>query len=76
MPNQYSSREILSALRKAGFVEVSQRGSHVKQRRTGHDQVRTVIVKHPAQAVPVGTFRSILKQAGMTTDQFERFLRQ
>lgn len=76
MPHQYSSREILSVLHQAGFAEVSQRGSHVKLRRASDGHVRTVIVKHPARTVPVGTFRSILKQAGMTTDEFEHLLHQ
>jgi predicted RNA binding protein YcfA (HicA-like mRNA interferase family) len=75
MPKGYSSREILAALHKAGFEEISQKGSHIKLRRTSAGRTLTVIVKHPAASVPVGTFRSILKQAELTLDEFERLLR-
>lgn len=74
MPNQYSSREILAVLRKAGFVEVSQRGSHLKLRRQREGRSLTVIVKHPAASIPPGTFRSILRQAELTLDEFKRLL--
>ena len=33
MSSGYSSAEILRKLRQAGFVEISQRGSHIKLRR-------------------------------------------
>ena len=72
MPKRYSSREILAALRKAGFKEASQRGSHIKLRLDSGGRTRTVIVKHPAASVPIGTFRSILKQAELTLDEFEQ----
>ena len=39
-----SAREILSALRGAGFEVVSQRGSHSKLRRVTESGTRTVIV--------------------------------
>jgi len=71
MPKSYSSREVLAALRRAGFAEVGQRGSHLKLRdATG----RTVIVKHPASTIPAGTFASILRQAGLTRAEFEALL--
>lgn len=75
MPKRYSSREILTVLHRAGFVEVSQKGSHVKLRRMNGDRTLTVIVKHPASSTPIGTFRSILKQAELTLDEFERMLK-
>lgn len=71
MSRQYSSREVLAALRKAGFAEVSQRGSHVKLR---SGDGRTVIVKHPAAQIPAGTFASILRQAGLSRAEFERLV--
>lgn len=75
MPKRYSSREILIALHAAGFVDVSQRGSHLKLRRVIDGRTLTVIVKHPASAIPIGTFRSILKQAELTLEEFEELLR-
>ncbi|HLZ23890.1 MAG TPA: type II toxin-antitoxin system HicA family toxin [Ktedonobacterales bacterium] len=74
MSKRYSSREILKALRRAGFHDVSQQGSHLKLRATRGNRTWTVIVKHPAAEVPAGTFKSILRQAGLTLDEFEHLL--
>ena len=54
----------------AGFVEVGQRGSHVKFRKTTAVGIRQVMVpRHPE--VAVGTLRSIIRQAGLTRGDFE-----
>ncbi|MGH9108430.1 MAG: type II toxin-antitoxin system HicA family toxin [Acidimicrobiales bacterium] len=57
--------DVIAALSKTGFVQVSQRGSHVKLRREG----RTVIVPLHRELAP-GTLRSILRQAGLTAAEF------
>lgn len=57
--------DVIAALSKAGFVQVSQRGSPVKLRREG----RTVIVPLHRELAP-GTLRSILRQAGLTAAEF------
>jgi predicted RNA binding protein YcfA (HicA-like mRNA interferase family) len=52
---------------RAGFEVRRQSGSHVVLRHTdGH---QTYVPMHTGD-VPSGTFRSILKQAGMTEDSF------
>ena len=63
-------REIKRRLEAAGFVEASQRGSHVKFVRRSEAAVDTAIVprKHD---VPVGTLRSILNQAHIDFDEWE-----
>ena len=58
-----NSREIIRLLLKAGWFEVAQKGSHV-QFKHGEKQGR-VTVPHPKQDVPLGTLRSIEKQAQM-----------
>jgi len=63
-------REVKRRLEAAGFVVRSQKGSHVKFVLTGGKQVRTVIVPMHKE-VAVGTLRSILRQAGLTSDDFE-----
>ncbi len=63
------AREILKALRKAGFEVVSQRGSHVKLRCERGGVLRTVIVPMYDE-VPRGVLASILRQAGMERDEF------
>jgi predicted RNA binding protein YcfA (HicA-like mRNA interferase family) len=64
-------REIKRRLERANFVEVSQKGSHVKFVRNVRGVVDTVIVPNKRE-VPVGTLHSILNQAHMTLDEWER----
>jgi predicted RNA binding protein YcfA (HicA-like mRNA interferase family) len=66
----YSAREVLVALRRAGFEQVSQRGSHVKLRNAAG---RTAIVPNHSE-IARGTMRSILRQADLTPDEFEKLL--
>jgi predicted RNA binding protein YcfA (HicA-like mRNA interferase family) len=63
-----SAREIISALRKAGFEEVSQHGSH-KKLKDDSDPPRTVIVPMHDE-VARGTLRNILVQANIDLDTF------
>ena len=74
MSRLYSSRAILSALQRAGFSVIAQRGSHVKLRGRRGGLVRTVMLKHPAREVPAGTFAAILRQAGLSREEFEGLL--
>ena len=61
-----SGAKIVAALQRAGFEQVSQRGSHVKLR---HANGRVAIVPLHRE-VAVGTLRSILRQAGLSSDEF------
>jgi predicted RNA binding protein YcfA (HicA-like mRNA interferase family) len=54
------SRKIIQRLKDDGFELVATKGSHHKFRRGE----RTVIVPHPKKDLPLGTARSIAKQAG------------
>lgn len=69
MPKLYSSSDIIKVLQKRGFVYVSQKGSHVKLRKDGSPTL-TVIVPAGRKEIPLGTFRSILRQANLTQDNF------
>lgn len=64
-------REIKRRLERAGFVEASHKGSHVKFVRHVGDVVDTVIVPNKRE-VPVGTLHSILNQAHIPLDEWER----
>jgi predicted RNA binding protein YcfA (HicA-like mRNA interferase family) len=55
-------REIKRRLEAAGFVEASQKGSHVKFVRRSAERVDTAIVPKRSE-IPVGTLYSILNQA-------------
>lgn len=66
-----SFREVKRKLEAAGFVQVSQKGSHVKFSRESEHGARTTIVPNHAE-IAIGTLRSILRQAGLTTEEFEK----
>ncbi len=56
-------REMMKHLKKNGFEEISQNGSHVKMKNqtTGN----TVIVPYHSKAMKKGLEQAILKQAGL-----------
>ena len=64
-------REVKRRLEAAGFLEGSQKGSHVKFVRRQNDTVDTAIVPKKRE-IPVGTLRSILSQAHIDPDQWDR----
>ena len=63
----YSAREVLAKLLRAGFVDKRQSGSHKVLRHPVGRQ--TYVAMHPG-TLPTGTFRKILKQAGLSDEQF------
>jgi predicted RNA binding protein YcfA (HicA-like mRNA interferase family) len=71
MPKLYSSGYIIKVLEARGFIFVSQKGSHVKYRKIGNPTL-TVIVPAPKKQVPIGTFKSILRQSGLNRQDFEK----
>jgi len=74
MPKLYSARIILSALQRAGFYIISQKGSHVKLNKVTGEKSFTVIVPNHKE-VAMGTFQSILKQSGMTKKELENYIK-
>jgi predicted RNA binding protein YcfA (HicA-like mRNA interferase family) len=64
----YSAREVLAKLLRAGFSETRQSGSHKVLRHP--DGRQTYVAMHPGD-IPEGTLRKILKQAGLTPDEFK-----
>ncbi|MDR3642350.1 MAG: type II toxin-antitoxin system HicA family toxin [Candidatus Doudnabacteria bacterium] len=71
MPKLYSSKEILKVLENQGFLFASQKGSHIKYRKTGN-RILTVIVPAGRKQIPKGTFSSILRQADLKAEDFEK----
>jgi predicted RNA binding protein YcfA (HicA-like mRNA interferase family) len=58
-----NSREVIELLQEAGWVKVTQKGSHVQFKHP--EKPGRVTVPHPKKDVPLGTLRSIEKQAQM-----------
>ena len=64
-----SGRETVQALERLGFEQARQRGSHViLKKRVAEGDVGCVVPLH--RELAVGTLRSILRQAGVTPDEF------
>jgi predicted RNA binding protein YcfA (HicA-like mRNA interferase family) len=57
------SRDVIQQLQKDGWYEVNQAGSH-KQFKHMVKKGR-VTVPHPSRDIPIGTLKSIEKQAGV-----------
>ena len=60
-----SGADVIKALERLGFERLRQRGSHVILRR---GEVGTVVPLH--REVKTGTLAGILRQAGVTQDEF------
>jgi len=60
-----SGADVIKALVVAGFVEVSQRGSHRKLR---NGEATVIVPMHKELAF--GTFRSIIRQSGISVEEF------
>lgn len=63
-------REIKRKLEAAGFTEITQKGSHFKFARESEGGRRTTTVPNHKE-VTISTIRSILRQAGLSPEEFE-----
>jgi predicted RNA binding protein YcfA (HicA-like mRNA interferase family) len=63
-----SSDQLIKILLDSGFHFVSQKGSHQKYQKG----VNIVIVPSPRKEIPIGTFRSIVRQSGLSVDFFTK----
>lgn len=70
-----SGRELIKVLARAGFEPVRQRGSHVVLvKETPEGRVGCVVPLHAE--LETGTLAGVLKQAGLSRDEFFRLLRR
>jgi len=65
-----TSRECIAALQRAGFEVVRQKGSRIILRK---DAYTPIVPNHPGKIKP-GTMRSIIRQTGMSVDEFLELL--
>ena len=58
-----TSKEMIKYLKRNGFIEISQNGSHIKLRNetTG----KQVIIPYHSKSLKIGLEQAILKQAGL-----------
>ena len=67
-----TARQVLRVLRRDGWIEVRQAGSHVQLQHPSKSG-RVTVALHRGD-LPTGTLRSILRQAGLSWDEFRRLL--
>jgi len=67
-----TGREVVSALERVGFYVNTTRGSHWRMRHP--DGRRVSVPVHAGRSVPKGTLHMILKQAGLTVEEFIELL--
>jgi len=63
-----TSEKVIRA-KRAGFVEWRQRGSHFHLKRLS-DNTRVTIPTHRGRTIPPGTLRGIIRDAGLTVEEF------
>jgi predicted RNA binding protein YcfA (HicA-like mRNA interferase family) len=64
-----SGERVVRALKRAGFIELRQKGSHVSmEKKTPEKVFRTIVPQH--RILAKGTLSDILRQAGLTIDEF------
>jgi len=71
MPKLFSPSRILKTLEREGFVFISQKGSHAKYRKEGKENLIVIVPIHNKE-IPIGTFKSILRQSKLTIEDFEK----
>ena len=68
-----SGEQVIRALERMGFQRVRQRGSHVVlKRQVAGSEVGCVVPLHKELAT--GTLLGILKQAGISSDEFSKYI--
>lgn len=67
-----SGREVVAALSKAGYKKDRQKGSHIVLRQEAYPHRRIVVPDH--REIAKGTLRAIIKQAGLTVEEFKGLL--
>lgn len=67
------SLQLVRALKRAGFEEGRQRGSHLHLYRESDKKHLTVPV-HKGKDIAVGTLRAILRDANISVDEFRKYL--
>jgi len=66
------ARQVIKVLEAMGFQRIRQSGSHATYR---HPDGRWTIVSiHPGKTIPKGTLRKIIRDAGLTVDEFTALL--
>ncbi len=67
-----SGRDVVAALLKIGYEKDRQKGSHIVLRQAVYPHRRVVVPDH--REVAKGTLRKIIRQVGLTVEEFKKLL--
>jgi len=67
-----SAQEVINVLRKLGYEKDRQRGSHIIMRQVENPYRRITIPNH--KEIAKGTLRAIIREAGLSVDDFIKLL--
>jgi predicted RNA binding protein YcfA (HicA-like mRNA interferase family) len=68
-----TARKVVRALKRAGFIEDRQRGSHLILIHP-ESKARIVVPVHPGQSIKEPLLRGIIRDASLSVDQFIELL--
>jgi predicted RNA binding protein YcfA (HicA-like mRNA interferase family) len=68
-----TARKVIRALKRAGFVEDRQKGSHLILIHP-ENKVRTVVPVHPGRSIKEPLLRAIVRDASLSIDEFMELL--
>jgi len=68
-----TARKVIRALKRAGFVEDRQKGSHLVLIHS-ETQARTVVPVHAGRTIKEPLLRAIVRDANLSVDEFIEFL--
>lgn len=67
---RFGARKVIQKLKKIGFIETHQRGSHLYLKSVDGTKIVTVPV-HGSKDIPIGTlYNIVVRQAGLSVDEF------
>lgn len=69
----YRSREVIRAFEQAGWVLKHHTGSHAILEKPGNEATLS-IPDHPGKDVKRGTLRALIRDSGLTVDEFVRLI--
>ena len=68
-----SARQVVRALKRAGFIEDRQKGSHLILIHPGR-KARTVVPVHPGRTIKETLLRAIIRDANLGVEEFTELL--
>jgi predicted RNA binding protein YcfA (HicA-like mRNA interferase family) len=69
-----NARQVVAALRRAGYVTDRIAGSHYIMKHSNDPALAVTVPFHGSRDIKPGTLRNIIRQANLTVDEFRALL--